>query len=120
MDVTGIGGASQQHSGSAGVLEARRAQALAPVATLFKESTDELESELKTKGVSLGTLAEQKGVSKTDLVDAIKQSLQQKFAGDGANLSDTQLTNMANRIADHKRGQHGHHRHEAESTSPQG
>jgi hypothetical protein len=117
MDVTGINGAIPQQGADAGVLQARRAQMLGPVATLFKESTDQLESELKTSGVSLATLAEQKGVSKPDLVDAIKQSLQQKFEGDGATLSDSQRTNMANRIVNHKHG--GHHHHHSDSTGAQ-
>jgi hypothetical protein len=55
MDVTGISVATSQQAADAGVLQARRAQMLGPVATLFKESTDQLESELKTTGVSLGT-----------------------------------------------------------------
>jgi hypothetical protein len=109
MDLTGINGAPPQQGADAGVLQARRDQMLGPVATLFKESTDQLESELKSSGASLGTLAEQKGVSKNDLVDTITQSLQQRFAGNGAPLSDSQLTNMANRIVNHKPGQHRHH-----------
>ena len=66
--------------------------------------------ELQSGQTSLSTLAQQKGVSQTALVDAIKQGLQASSASNGAPaLTDTQLTNIANRIANHKHGGHHHH-----------
>lgn len=83
-------------------------QGLAPVAQLFGESTDQLMSELSSGKTSLSALASQKGISQTDLIDAIKQGLQQN-APSGQTPSDSQLTNMANRIANHKHGGGHHH-----------
>ena len=87
-------------------------QAFAPVAQLFGDSSDQLMSELSTSGTSLSALAQQKGISQTDLIDAIKQGLQSSQSGTAPALSDTQLTNIANRIANHKHHGH-HHRHAA-------
>jgi lambda repressor-like predicted transcriptional regulator len=91
-------------------LQARFQQAFAPVAQLFGESTDQLVSDLKSSGTSLSALAQTKGVSQTDLVNAIKQGLQQSSSSGASALSDTQATNIANRIANHRHGGHHHHR----------
>jgi hypothetical protein len=95
--------------------QTRLQQALAPVAQLFGESSDQLMSELDSGHTSLSKLAAQKGVTQTDLGSAIKQGLQQSAASNGQSLSDSQLTNIANRIANHRHG--GHHHHGGASTS---
>lgn len=87
--------------------QTRMQQALSPVAQLFGESPDQLMSELQSGHTSLSALAASKGISQTDLVNAIKSGLQQS-APNGSTLSDTQLTNLADRIA---RRKHGHHHH---------
>jgi len=89
-------------------MQTRMQQALTPVAQLFGESSDQLMSELQSGHTSLSALAASKGISQTDLVNAIKSGLQQS-APNGTTLSDTQLTNIANRIANHKHGGHHHH-----------
>jgi hypothetical protein len=84
---------------------------MGPVASLFGESPDQLMQELQSGHTSLSALAQQKGISQTDLVNAIKQGLQSTSANNGAPaLSDAQLTNIANRIANHRHGG-GHHHH---------
>ena len=89
--------------------QTRMQQALSPVATLFGESTDQLMSELNSGHTSLSALAANKGITQAQLVDAIKQGLQQSSPNNGQSMSDTQLTNIANRIANHKHGGHHHH-----------
>ena len=88
-------------------------QALAPVAQLFGESSDQLMSELQSGNTSLSALASSKGISQTDLVNAIKSGLQQAAPNNGTALSNTQLTNLANRIANRKHGHHRHREHKA-------
>lgn len=78
-------------------------------------------------GKSLSDVANEKNVSKDDLLAAIKQGLQQAdgtttdslldptSTTDTTNTTSTtdssRLDQIANRIADHKRGGHGHHGH---------
>ena len=90
--------------------DTRFQSAFTPVAQLFGESPDQLLSELDS-GSSLSALAQQKGISQDDLIAAIKQGLRQSSANNGSTLSDTQLTNIANRIAHHRHGGHHHHHH---------
>ena len=86
---------------------ARMEQALTPVAQLFNETPDQLMSELQSGHTSLADLAQSKGVSQDDLVAAVKQGL---TSTTGASpLSDSQLTNIAHRIANHRHGGHHHH-----------
>ena len=87
----------------------RMQQALAPVAQLFGESASQLSTELQSGKSSLSALAQTKGVSQADLVDAVKQGMQQGTSGGSAPLSDTQLTNIANRIVNQVHGGHHHH-----------
>ncbi len=89
--------------------QTRMQQTLAPVAQLFGESSDQLMSELDSGSTSLSVLASQKGISQTDLINTIKQGLQQSATSNGQTPSDSQLTNMAARIAGHKHGGHHHH-----------
>ncbi len=89
--------------------QTRMQQALGPVAQLFGESAQQLMSDLQSGKTSLSALAQSKGISQTDLVNAIKQGLQQSSANGGPQLSDTQLTNLANTIANRVHGGH-HHR----------
>jgi hypothetical protein len=88
--------------------QTRMQQALGPVAQLFGESAQQLMSDLQSGKTSLSALAQSKGISQTDLLQAIKQGLQQSSASGGSQLSATQLTNLANTIANRV---HGHHHH---------
>jgi hypothetical protein len=106
MNISSIGGAS----GMTGVTGAnqddfrtRMQQAMAPVAQLFGMSTDDLMSAVKASGGSLADYAAAKGISSSDLTAAIKQGLQAN-APNGVQLSDSQLTNLAQRIEQHKPG----------------
>jgi hypothetical protein len=80
-------------------------QGMEPVAQLFGTTPDQLMSDVRASGGSLADYAASKGISKDALIAAIKQGLQAN-APNGAQLSDTQLTNLANRIANHKPGDH--------------
>jgi hypothetical protein len=116
MNVNGVTGGFPPQQADNGVFQSRMQQAFAPVASLFGETSDQLMSELQSGKTSLSDLAKTKGISQDDLINAIKQGISQT-AGNGApNLSDTQLTNIANRIANHKHGGH-HHHHRAESST---
>ena len=106
MNISSIGGAS----GMTGVTGAnqddfrtRMQQSMAPVAQLFGMSTDDLMSAVKASGGSLADYAASKGISSADLTSAIKQGLQAN-APNGMQLSDSQLTNLAQRIENHKPG----------------
>ena len=106
MNISSIGGAS----GMTGVTGAnqddfrtRMQQAMAPVAQLFGMSSDDLMSAVKASGGSLADYAASKGISSSDLTAAIKQGLQAN-APNGVQLSDSQLTNLAQRIENHKPG----------------
>jgi hypothetical protein len=92
-------------------------QRMQPVADLFKMSSDDLMSELKS-GKSLADIAQEKGVSRDDLINAVKQGLSQN-----GNVDASKLDEIANRIVDHKpgaHGAHGHHHHHGggNSTDP--
>ncbi|HUI49679.1 MAG TPA: hypothetical protein VL119_13360 [Acidimicrobiia bacterium] len=89
--------------------QTRMQQALGPVAQLFGESAQQLTSDLQSGKTSLSALAQSKGISQTDLLNAIKQGLQQSSANGGPQLSDTQLTNLASTIANRVHGHHHHH-----------
>ena len=93
----GIGAGNQQD------FRARMQQSLAPVAKLFGMTSDQLMSAVKASGGSLADYAASKGISTDDLTAAIKQGLQDN-APNGVTLSDTQLTNLAQRIENHKPG----------------
>jgi len=117
MNVSSIGGNQNTGTDPTG-FQSRFAQALGPVASLLGESSDQLMQELQSGHTSLSALAQQKGISQTDLVNAIKQGLQSTSASNGAPaLSDVQLTNIANRIANHRHGG-GHHHHGGSGVDP--
>jgi len=107
MNISSIGGgasALQQLGRAAGTdVRSRIDQGMSEVAKLFGTTGSQLMSDVKASGQSLADYATSKGVSKDDLINAIKQGLQAN-APNGAQLSDTQLTNMADRIANHKPG----------------
>jgi hypothetical protein len=92
--------------------QTRMQQTLGPVAQLFGESAQQLMSDLQSGKTSLSALAQSKGIAQTGLVNAIKDGLQQSSANGGPQLSDTQLTNLANTIANRVHGHH-HHAHAA-------
>lgn len=93
----GVGAGSPQD------FRTRMQQSLAPVAKLFGMTSDQLMSAVKSSGGSLADYAASKGVSNDNLTAAIKQGLQDN-APSGVQLSDTQLTNLAQRIENHKPG----------------
>ena len=106
MNVSSIGaGMTPMQLGGVGSTDFRdrMQQSLAPVAQLFGTSASQLMSDVRASGGSLADYAATKGISKDQLVSAIKQGLQSN-APNGAQLSDNQLTNLANRIANHKPG----------------
>jgi hypothetical protein len=108
MTVSGIGSVSQTLA-SASVDQSRQVRmsdTLGPVAQLFGMTTDQLQQALQS-GQSLSDIASSKGVSPTDLLSAIKQGIQQAQPNGAPPLSDNQLTNIANRVANH----HHHHHH---------
>jgi len=118
MNVNGVFGNQQGGPVDQTSFKSRMEQTFAPVAKLFNESTDQLESELQTSGTSLSALAQQKGISQDDLLSAIKQGLQSSSTNGASPLSDSQLTTIANRIANHVHGGH-HHHHRPPSTDDQ-
>jgi hypothetical protein len=93
----------------------RMQQAMAPVAQLFGTTPEQLMQAVQESGGTLSDYAASKGISQTDLTAAIKQGLQSN-APNGTQLSDTQLTNIADRIENHK--PHGHHHHGAPPADP--
>lgn len=119
MTVSAIGGASQPW-GTQGVdtndWRARVQQTMGPVAQLFGESPQQLIGDLQGAQTSLSSLATSKGVSQTDLLDAIQQGLQQSSANGGPQLSPSQMTNLANTIA-HRVHHGGHHHHRGQTNA---
>ena len=109
MTVSGIGGVSAALANT-GVdqtsWQSRMQQMLGPVAQLFGMSATQLQQSLQS-GESLNDMASSHGISQTDLNAAIKQGIQSAQPAGAAPLSDTQLTNIANRIAGHHHHQHG-------------
>jgi hypothetical protein len=105
MNISAIGGASGTTAVGANQndFRTRMEQSMAPVAQLFGMTTDQLMTAVKASGKSLADYASSKGVSSADLTAAIKQGLQDN-APDGVQLSDSQLTNLAQRIENHKPG----------------
>jgi hypothetical protein len=106
MNISSIGGASGTSAvGGANQndFRSRMEQSMTPVAQLFGMTSDQLMSAVKASGKSLADYASSKGISSTDLTAAVKQGLQSN-APNGVQLSDTQLTNLAQRIENHKPG----------------
>ena len=112
MTISGISGATQVQANS-GVDPSswlsQMQQTLGPVAQLFGESTQQLMSDLQTGKTSLSQLAQSKGISQSDLSNAIQQGLQQSSTTNGQQLSSTQLTNLATTIANRVHGGRHHH-----------
>jgi hypothetical protein len=105
MNISSIGGAGGATAIGANQndFRTRMQQSMAPVAQLFGMTSDQLMSAVKDSGKSLADYASSKGISNADLTAAVKQGLQSN-APSGAQLSDTQLTNLAQRIENHKPG----------------
>jgi hypothetical protein len=105
MNISSIGGAGGTTAVGANQndFRTRMEQSMAPVAQLFGMTSDQLMSAVKDSGKSLADYASSKGISSTDLTAAVKQGLQSN-APNGVQLSDTQLTNLAQRIENHKPG----------------
>jgi hypothetical protein len=95
---SGVGAGAQQD------FRTRMQQSMAPVATLFGMTTDKLMSAVKSSGMSLADYAASKGITNDNLTAAVKQGLHAS-AANGVQLSDTQLTNLAQRIENHKPGE---------------
>jgi hypothetical protein len=96
--------------GVEGQFHQARAKVLSAVADKLNMSVDQLKSQLST-GKSLTDVAKANNLSQTDLMSTISSALQ------GANLpAGTDLTAMADRIANHVGG---HHRHsDAAASAP--
>jgi len=112
MTISGISGATQvQASGGVDPSSwlSQMQQTLGPVAQLFGESTQQLMNDLQSGKTSLSQLAQSKGISQTDLLNAIQQGLQRSSTDNGQQLSSTQLTNLATMIANRVHGGHHHH-----------
>ncbi len=105
MNISSIGGAGGTTAVGANQndFRTRMEQSMAPVAQLFGMTSDQLMTAVKASGGSLADYAASKGISSTDLTAAIKQGLQNN-APNGVQLSDSQLTNLAQRIENHKPG----------------
>jgi hypothetical protein len=90
-------------------------QRMQPVADLFHESSDQLMSELQS-GKSLAQIAQEKGVSQSDLLNAVKQGLTTNAP---AGTDPSKLDAIANQIINHTpgKGAHGHHHHGGGSTN---
>jgi lambda repressor-like predicted transcriptional regulator len=74
------------------------------LAQLFGESAKQLQTDLVSGDTNLSELAQSRGISQSDLVNAIKSSETsrgwgQTEANGGPELSDAQMTDLANRIA---------------------
>jgi len=116
MTISGISDATQiQASGGVDPTNwlMQMQQTLGPVAQLFGESTQQLMNDLQSGKTSLSQLAQSKGIPQTALLSAIEQGLQQSSSNSGHQLSATQLTNLANGIANRVHG--GHHHHHGEN-----
>lgn len=85
------------------------------IAQQLSMTPDALRAELG-QGASITDLAQQKGVSRDDLVKSVEDQIQQQRAANGAQpLDQSQLDRMVNRAFDRHRG--GHHHHNAASAS---
>jgi hypothetical protein len=84
--------------------------ALSATANLFGMSTDQLVSAVQG-GRSLSSLAASKGVSQSDLLNAIKQGIQNATPQGASGPSASQLDTIASRIANHTGGRVHHHHH---------
>ena len=102
MTVSGI---DPQGSTQAGAASSPLAGALKSVSDLLGMSQDDVRTALKG-GSSLSDLAQAKGISSDQLVDAISQALQS--AGVPAS---TDLRAIAQKVADHKGLPHHRHHH---------
>ena len=93
---------------------AGRAELIAPVAKALGMTPDEIHAALRS-GKTLAKLAVEKGVSRANLLAAIREGLQAEAKADGRTLSAGQLNRMAARIADStgpgERGWHRGRRH---------
>jgi len=87
--------------------------AMDAVAKKLGMSDSDLQSALQS-GKSLTDIAKSKGVSSDDLLSTVKDALKSA----NPNMSDTQLSNIANRIVNHKGGHHHHHTEGAASVAP--
>jgi hypothetical protein len=114
MTISGIGGvvppAVQGVDGSSP--GERMRSVFDAVAQKLGMSTDDLRTAMSS-GESLADVAQSKGVSADDLEATIKSALQSS----GAPGSDSQLTDIASRIANRKGGHHHHHHIDAASAS---
>jgi len=105
MNISGVTsqnnpGTIDANSVAATQFDNRLQDAMTSVASLLGTSLNALQ----TSKQSLSQLAASKGISQSQLTDAIKSVLQQE----GTTLSGERLDNLANRIATHR--PHHHHR----------
>lgn len=76
------------------------------IASTLGITVDELKTARKA-GTSPATLAEQKGVARDTLVDAVVAALKANKPAGAPSLTDAQLTQMAGKIVDNARPAHG-------------
>jgi uncharacterized protein YidB (DUF937 family) len=81
---------------------------LTGTAKLLGLSTDDLQTAMQS-GTTLDQIAQQKGVSQSDLISSIATDLQANAPSGAPQPSQTQLTSMATDIAAGKRPRHHHH-----------
>jgi len=104
MNVNGIAGNMQAHAMSGaspiagGRFDGQLQGALGDVSSLLQMTPQQLGSSLSQSG-SLSGVAGGSGVSEQQLIDTIKQGLQDA----GSKLTGTRLENIATRIAHHQR-----------------
>ena len=109
--INGGAGVSGPEGAGASNWQSRMDTVMGPASKLFNETPEQLLSDLRTSNTSLSAYAQSKGVSQSDLIGAIKDGLQQEASVNGVTLSDSQLTNLANTIANRTHHDHGHHHH---------
>jgi hypothetical protein len=93
------GGVSDVNRPDPTATKERMTKAMQPAAELLGMSNDDLKAALE-QGQSLSDIATAKGVSRDDLLAVIKAGLKNNAPEGAPELSETQLDNLASRIAD--------------------
>ncbi len=89
--------------------EARRAAMIAPVAKLLGMTADEIHDK-RHEGTSLAELAKEKGIDRAKLLAAITEGLKSAATSSGRTVTDAELTERAERIANGDGGRGFGHR----------
>lgn len=102
MSISAIGGAQYAQFRPPAGMQQQADKALSKTADLLGMSTDALKSQLQA-GKTLAGIADEKGVSRADLLDSIKQGLQAAAPQGVQAPSGTQLDKIAGDLADGNR-----------------